>query len=120
MKRRGGFTLTELIIAIVVIGALIMVAMPKFADQYERARGAEARKILLDAYAGYARLLADGESTAGLSWTMMGMTNPNFEANRFFNYNIAVPFIQATRIGNASRWLRIRLNNGQLQVSSPY
>lgn len=45
-RSRRGFTLLELILVIIVIGILATLAIPKFADMAEKARGAEAVNTL--------------------------------------------------------------------------
>ena len=129
MKKRDGFTLIEIIIAVVVLGIMGSVAIPRYQAGLEKMRGAEARWICYQAYAGYYRLVAEDETiNAGnpVTWARLGMTDPNLEPNRAFNYVLqggADPtFFRADRIGAAAgtRWIRVRRSNGELSKTDPY
>jgi len=129
----------ELVIVIIVIGILASISLRANFPVIERSRGAEAREILYKAYAGYRRLIIEEEvinSTNLLTWTRMGMSNPNTLARRYFNYTISSAsspnYINAstTRYGammgcsgpSATTWIAINLANGSITKSnnSPY
>ena len=72
MKRRKGFTLTEILVTVIIIGVLASVTISKYTWVIERGRGAEAREVLLKSYAGFRRLMIDSETvnvSFPLSWT---------------------------------------------------
>lgn len=126
-KITKGFTLIEILIAVIIIGILSSVAFPRITWLVERSKGAEAREVLYKAYAGYQRLLIDEEPIGGLNpltWTRMGMSDPNTMAGRFFDYTLFPPGnpnrVDAERIGDSSKWVRIDLSSGCLTRTSPY
>lgn len=49
MKRFQGFSLTELMIAVVIVAVLASVAIPSYQDSVRRARRADAKTTLLEA-----------------------------------------------------------------------
>ena len=58
-----------------------------------------------------------------LTWARLGLTDPNNNPNRYFDYSFTgMPptFFNATRINDTSRWLRVRASDGSLDVSYPY
>lgn len=46
--RQGAFTLIELMIAVVILGVLLAIAVPAYQGYVERSRRTEARTVLLD------------------------------------------------------------------------
>ncbi len=133
MKNRGGWTLIELIVVIVIMGVVMTLIIPGIRDTIEKSRGAEAKEVLLKAYLGYKRVIDDGEvinNTNQLTWQKMGMTDPNTLATRNFNYQIIAAnnpiVIRAYRLNNASRWMYIVLSptwtypQGSWQKTQPY
>lgn len=128
VKKRRGFTLIEVIITIVLVGILASVAIAQYSAFVEKSRGAEARDVLLRAYAGYQRLMFDGETVSGskpLSWARMSMSDPSADSRSFFNYaainNWNNPTaIRAERKGNASRWLQVDLASGVITKTLDY
>lgn len=124
MKRKG-FTLIEMAVVVIIIGILASFAVARYNWVVERPKGAEAKNILYNAFLGYRRVVTDGDSTSSLSWTRLGMSDPNSLSTRYFNYapwpSWASPSqIRATRIGNSSRWLNISLSNGAITKSFEY
>ena len=128
MKRRKGFTLTEILVTVIIIGVLASVTISKYTWVIERGRGAEAREVLLKSYAGFRRLMIDSETvnvSFPLSWTRLGMSNPNTLSNRFFNYTILPDANNPTAVlANTTRsgggWLQVDLNTGQITKSDVY
>lgn len=65
-KRRGGFTLIELVVVIVILGILAAVAIPKYVDLSDKAEEASCkaqRGVVASACAIYYASLAAGGST---------------------------------------------------------
>ncbi|AXE29385.1 type IV pilin protein [Chromobacterium phragmitis] len=48
MRRRGGFTLTELVVCMAILAVLLALAVPGYSQHLQRARLAEARAALLE------------------------------------------------------------------------
>lgn len=128
-----GYTLVELTLVIVVISILATISVMGSSALSERARGREAVMVLQRAYAGFQRMKVEGlmpagcpdGSNASLSWAAFQMATPSAAV---FTYQIspatacgaAHRYANATRVGNASRYLRIDLTNGTLTKSSDY
>lgn len=49
-KKINGFTLTELLVVLVIIGVLVLVALPNFTGQVTKAKATEAKLQLKQAY----------------------------------------------------------------------
>lgn len=69
-----GFTLLELMIAVVVVGILATVAYPAYLNQLQKARRAEAQATLLDIAARQQQFLLDTRSYRALA--DLGVTVP--------------------------------------------
>ena len=88
-KKKGGFTLLELVIVVIVIGILASVALPRYIRVVEKSRTGEARQLLAivkDAQLRYAaQYSAFAASTASLDvnfqpsplWTMWAVQGAN-------------------------------------------
>ncbi len=128
MKKRAGFTLIEMMVTVVVLGIIISIAIPKYMTQVEKMRGAEARSICYQAYAGYQRLVADGETinaSNNVTWRRLGMSDPNLNPNRYFDYVLQggsnPTFFRGNRIGSGgTQWVRVRRSTGVLSKTAPY
>ncbi|MFA5039879.1 MAG: prepilin-type N-terminal cleavage/methylation domain-containing protein [Candidatus Omnitrophota bacterium] len=126
MKSRAGFTLVEIMLALVVIGILAGMAYSRVIAIAERSRGAEAREIIYKAYAGYQRARDDGEAIVGIDnnkWSQFGLSNPNSRPDRYFNYTFSPAgstnpsTCRATRGG---RYIEINLATGVITNTSAY
>ena len=129
MKRKRAFTLLELMIAVFVIGILASLMYFNYAWFIEKARGAEAREVLLKAYGGWFRLVMEGEvinASSPLTWNRMGLDgDPNAVARANFTYTItpnanSPTGIRAVRVGNSGLNMTIRLSDGFLNKTNPY
>ena len=129
VKKETGFTLIEVVITAVIIGILAGAVLTNYARVVEKeAKSVEAREVLNKAYAGYQRLLMDDEPIGGgnpVSWGRFGMSDPNGNAGRFFNYDILPNLnnptrVRAERIGDTSKWLEIDISSGALTTASFY
>lgn len=124
----AAFTLTEVMVAVIVLSILATMAVRSLLWMVEGSRGAEAQDILTKCYAGYQRVLADEEGISGLmplTWSRLGMTNPNLNPERYFDYSIldsdAAPrLMYADRLGQPGCWLYISLTSGCITKTSPY
>lgn len=102
MQSKRGFTLFEIIIAIVIIGVLAGLALPRFARLVEGVRVAEAvRSIEIIKNAMTRCYLMGGSTFQGCTMSSLGIDDPGAAAGTHFIYNI-IPggqtyLIQATR-----------------------
>jgi prepilin-type N-terminal cleavage/methylation domain-containing protein len=97
---KKGFTLTELLMVVVILGILGGIALPRFFPQKEKAYVTEAIGMLsairqsLEAYRteyGVYCSAGGGIGTAchaSAPWTMIGLDDPNGFANRAWNYKV--------------------------------
>ena len=77
-----------MIAVIIVISILAGIALVRYTKTVEKAQTAEGKHVLLTGYAGYQRLLMDGEAVNAsdpLSWSRMGMSDPMTMANKYFS-----------------------------------
>jgi prepilin-type N-terminal cleavage/methylation domain-containing protein len=127
MKICKGFTLVEIIIVVIVLGILASVAGVQYTKVVERSRGAEAKQVLLTAYAGYQRKVADEEPVpvgwgqVNGRWDRLGMSTPSAT---YFSYEWSNqggnPRITALRVGDSAKNITVYLANGTLVVTPPY
>jgi len=100
-REGAGFTLIELIVAVVLIGILASIAVPRFVRVVEKGRSAEARNVL--------GMIRDAETAYYLEFdrfttnvTAIGVAVPAAcNASYYFRYNVAV--VGATFTATASR-----------------
>lgn len=98
MINKKGFTLTELLIVIVIIGILGAIALPRFAPKKEKARVAEAIGILSAIRMGEAAYALENNNTfiahtSASVWDKIGVGLP---AGGFFSYTMDGATGQAT------------------------
>ena len=95
---KKGFTLSELLMVVVVLGILSAIALPRFAPQKEKAYVAEAVGMLSairqleESYRldnGFYLPIASNATTAVLNteWLKLGIENPNI--SNYWKYTIA-------------------------------
>ncbi|MBU9888430.1 MAG: prepilin-type N-terminal cleavage/methylation domain-containing protein [Candidatus Omnitrophica bacterium] len=76
--KKNGFTLTEVLMVVVIIGVLSSLIIPRFTAQPERANAAEAAGILGAIRQGeLAYRLDTGVYLAPGNWALLGLDNPN-------------------------------------------
>lgn len=132
-RRAGGFTLTELMIVIVVIGLLAAVALPTFLDAVRKGRRSEAFNALAavqqaqerwrGSHAGYAATLGEGsEDDPGLGLpdqTPGGYYTVSIAAATAGGYVlVAEGNADTTQASDAEcRRLAVRMQGGNLQYA---
>ncbi len=89
MARTQGFTLIELMIAVVIIGILFAFAMPSYERSVLRAHRADAQGILLDISAREERFLAQNNSYTLLISPANGLNLGTTTSSEGY-YNLAV------------------------------
>lgn len=82
MRRERGFTLHELMIAVVIIGVLAAITLPQFGRTTEIGRRRSADDILLTIYAGERVYWTRNDTffgplAAGNDWSVIYMDDPN-------------------------------------------
>ena len=127
MRVKSGFTLIEMIVTVIILGILATIAFSNISWIAERGRSAEANEVLLKAYGGYLRILADEDyidASRPLTWLRLGLSNPNANEGRFFDYSIDSLVnptrVTAVRRTDSNKWLRISLSDGCITKTSPY
>lgn len=83
MKKQQGFTLIELVAVIVILGALAVVALPRFIDLSDEAEQAAAEGVAGSLSAGfalnYAAELADEGSSVNVNSDLTGDPDPSVD-----------------------------------------
>lgn len=91
MDRRG-FTLMELMLAVIVIAILVSIAIPSYINTVERARAREAQATLESmraaelSYGAERRFYIELTQSGDGAWRMVGLENPNNNDRRSWNY----------------------------------
>ncbi|MBU4305427.1 MAG: prepilin-type N-terminal cleavage/methylation domain-containing protein [Candidatus Omnitrophica bacterium] len=121
MKPNNGFTLMELMLTVMVIAILVSIAIPSYISTVERTRAREALSTLESmraaemAYSSERRQFLDlpvGTAAAdNQRWQMVGLENPNLNANRSWSYSYSAPTGTAARLGGPNNGEIITLNN---------
>lgn len=77
MFRTQGFTLMELMIAVIVIGILAAIAYPAYTDHMNRARRADGKAALLNMANYMEHYYTENNGYNGATVTAIGLTNAN-------------------------------------------
>ena len=99
MKNKTGFTLLELIIAVIVVGTIAVVAFPRMFSAIEFSRGNEAlyaiasiRSSVEQCYLMNGRVFDDCDagqaSGPGGDWSKLGIEDPSLAPNAHFWYHV--------------------------------
>lgn len=81
-RRAKGFTLIELMMAVVVIGILVAVAMPSYQDYVRRGHRTAAQAFLMDVAQRQQQYFMDNRGFTDATATL-GMTTPTDVASRY-------------------------------------
>ena len=86
-RLRAGFTLTEILIVVIIVGILATLALPMLVKTLEKAKLGEAASNL--------NLIRTGEKIYFLEWSTftsdvgeLNIEDPNSAANKYFDYTI--------------------------------
>jgi type IV pilus assembly protein PilE len=85
-RRIRGFTLLELMIAVVIVAVLAAIALPSYLGQLRRSSRAEAQALLTDMASRQQQFLADRRAYAASAATL-GMSSPA-SLNGKFNFTV--------------------------------
>ncbi|MBU4304727.1 MAG: type II secretion system GspH family protein [Candidatus Omnitrophica bacterium] len=128
MRKISGFTLIELMIAVLVIGILVTMAVPNYARSVERAKCSQAihnlktmRNAALDCYAEDQTFADNADTIAELA----ARVGANFSDNTDWTYQVTVATdaawtVRATRVGGHWNGLLIFFNQDEAWTGSTY
>ena len=124
-SQRGGFTLLELLMVVIIIAILASIALPQYLRVSERARGAEALTVLKAIQGAELRFKAEAPNgvyqnvlgtvlTSGLDIEGPGF---GFPLSKLWTYTVngtgGNSNANATRIGFATKIISLDLDTGQ-------
>ncbi|MBF0484221.1 MAG: prepilin-type N-terminal cleavage/methylation domain-containing protein [Candidatus Omnitrophica bacterium] len=118
MKSNQAFTLMELIIVIIVIGAMVSLALPKFNDATEQARAQHGIQLLQHLYEAEKEYIVMHGTWAYATGTLQftDPTPPGFNNLRFTNDPAHDPFCATIDKTGAYQYsLRVECNNGTIE-----
>jgi type IV pilus assembly protein PilE len=83
--RQKGFTIIELMIVVVIVGVLMMVALPAYQDSLQKGRRADGMAALMDAAGRQEKFMLD-RSTYTIDMTDLGYaTNPYISSEQHYS-----------------------------------
>ncbi len=86
---QSGFSLLELMIAVVVVGILVAIAYPSYSEQMNKARRTDARVPLMDVVNRQEQFLLDHNQVAG-NMTLLGYAaNPYITPEGYYSIAVA-------------------------------
>ena len=90
--RDGGFTITELIVVVLIMGIIATMAIPGYQKTIRRAKWDQARDLLTTIYYGEKgyKIAMDTYCTPGTNcnWKDISMENPNFGSSPAVTYSV--------------------------------
>jgi len=90
--KKAGFTVLELVIAVIILAILVSIAIPTYIVTMERTRANEAIATLRTMHAAERTYFSERRIYTDLivgdddGWTTVGLENPNNNNQRSFNY----------------------------------
>src|SRR5271165_1390838 len=92
-RRSGGFTLVELMIAVVIVAIIAAIAMPAYTLQTQKARRSDARNALLDIAGREERFLSVSNAYSQLPTDVgyPGALWPQIVSNAYYSVTVVVP-----------------------------
>ena len=89
MAKRRGFTLIELVVAMAIVGILVAIAYPSYAEQVRKGRRSAAQAHLMDIAQREQQYLLDQRGYAS-TVAALGLATPS-DVSSFYNIKITVP-----------------------------
>ena len=91
MKRAKGFTLIELMIAVVVVSILAAIALPAYSNYVKRGKIAEATSTLGSLRVSMEQYYQDNRTYQNAAGTACGVAMPTSPAVKYFQFACAAP-----------------------------
>ncbi|MBI4341192.1 MAG: prepilin-type N-terminal cleavage/methylation domain-containing protein [Candidatus Omnitrophica bacterium] len=88
LNQRGGFTLLELLMVVIIIGILAALALPGYLRAVERSRAAEMVTILGQLRGSIQRFCVQSDGVAPTSFTQLDVDDPTLNAALTSRWNL--------------------------------
>ena len=109
---KKGFTLIELMVVIVIIGVLASLAIPRFTDASNKAKIAEAPRVLASFESAYLAGVAEGNvGTENLVFKTEGLSS------KWFSYTLSIAGTQPTHEDQAQAGLAVQVGKAGVGAS---